>query len=71
MRKPALLISKSNAQISCAVTKQLISIFVLATLPHLPDYRKIKFKATPLVVHPGFMSGNAGNPEERFSSDIE
>ena len=56
MRKPDLLIAKSNAQNSCGVTKQLISIFVLATwivqsLFFLTT-EKSSLKPFSLVVHP-------------------
>ena len=75
MRKPALLIAKSNAQISCAVTKQLISIFVLATWIVQSHFfmttEKIKSNAIFIGRTPWFMSDFAGNSEERFSFDME
>ena len=56
MRKLALLIAKSNAQISCAVTKQLIRVFVLATLIVQSLFflttEKSSLKPSSLVVHP-------------------
>ena len=75
MRKPAKLIAKSNAQISCAVNKtanqHLCFSYMDSTIPLLPDYRKIKPKAIFIGRTPWFMSDIAGNSEERFSSDME
>ena len=57
MRKPAVLIAKSNAHISCAVTKKLISIFVLATWIVQSflflTTEKSSLKPSSLFVHPG------------------
>ena len=57
MENPALLIAKSNVQISCAVTKQLIGIFVLVTwivqALFFLTTEKSSLKPSSLVVHPG------------------
>ena len=57
MRKPALLIAKSNVQIRCIVTKQLISIFILATWIEQSLFfmttEKSSLKPSSLVVYPG------------------
>ena len=70
MRKPALLIAKSNAQISCAVTKQLIGIFVLATWIvqslFFQTTEKSSLKPSSLIVHPGLCRVLLGIPKRGF-----
>ena len=66
--------AKTYAQISCAVTAQMISAFIFATLDSaisLLSKSDPKFK--PLAIFCGctdwFVSDLVGNPEHRFSRD--
>ena len=58
---------KTKAQISCAVTAQLISVFVFATyIVYNPSTFKIRnFK--PLACTARFVSDLVGNPEDWYS----
>ena len=71
MRKPDFVYAKTKAQISCAVTAQLISAFVFATrivqlLFYL--YRKLQDSCVYLCdCTDWFVSDLVGNPDDQFS----
>ena len=66
---------KIKVQISCTVTTQLISTFVIPTLIEQSLYfSNPKLQAFSLAIFSGrtarFMSDLVGNPEDRFSHDV-
>ena len=66
MRKPDFAYAKTKAQISCAVTAQLISAFDFATqIVQSLFFLNLRFQPSSLLVL--FVSGLVGNPEDRFS----
>ena len=76
MRKPLFTFAITKAQISYAVTSQLISAFVFHYI-HV-EYSDNSFTSyirnvKPLIIYCGctvrFVSDLVGNPEERFSND--
>ena len=70
MRKPELCMNaKTKAQISFAVTAQLISAFLFATqIVQFPNSLKLKFQASSylLWLNSPNLSDLVGNPEDRF-----
>ena len=68
MRKTAFAYAKTKAQIKCAVTAQLISAFVMATL-----YSAIPLLSKSNIILCGYtarlLSDLVGNPVDRFSRD--
>ena len=66
MRKTVFAYAKTKAQISCAVTAQLISAFVFATKIVQPLYF-LNTLATFCGCSARFVSDLVGNPEDRFS----
>ena len=73
MRNMCFSFAKSNARISCAVTKQLISIlcfsYMDSTIPLLPDFF-LKSRVIIIGRTPWLMSDIGGNSEDRFSTDM-
>ena len=71
MRKPDFVNAKTKAQISCAVTAQLISAFVFATrivqYSSSSNIQNFKFLAIFCDCTGRFVSNLVGNPEDRFS----
>ena len=72
MRKPALCICKTKAQISSAITAQLISVFVFTTkIVQSLYFLNPKFQASShfLLLFSPVCVGPSRKPEDRFSHD--